>query len=138
MADKQQAKNAPIQFRPGGSLARLLGEHALRWRISENEAARRLTALAACQLDASYHDMVVEMERQLGGLHAFEDACANSITALESANRTRVGLGTTALDDSGRRKFVVETVRQFLRVRRQRAEEQEAEQQIYLHERLDG
>ena len=48
-------KQAPIQYRPG-PLVGWLAERSASWRVSENEAARRLAALSACRFGVGeYH-----------------------------------------------------------------------------------
>jgi hypothetical protein len=41
----------PVQFRPGPLLGRWLAKLASAWRTNENDVAKRLAAVAACELE---------------------------------------------------------------------------------------
>ena len=50
-----------VQFRPGPVFGDRLRRRATQWTVTENEAARRLSALADCGLSIGDHDQVVEI-----------------------------------------------------------------------------
>ena len=132
----QTKQPPPIQFRPGPVLGRWLADLAAAWKVSANEAARRLAALAACHFDISYHPMLIQLAGALapvGTTADFVRGCDHIRTAIQSSNRTRIELGKPALGETEVLTFVKRIVSEAIRARRARMGTVEQEQTITIH-----
>ena len=119
------AKQPPsIQFRPGPILATLIAEFASGWKVSENEAAKRLAALAACRLDVGCHRLLVQLagtfRPPLGDRLDFVQACHHVHTTVATANRTREGLGNPPMTEDETLALVRRTVEEAVRAQQAR------------------
>jgi hypothetical protein len=102
---------APIQFRPGMPLERWIHDWAMRWELNENEAAKRLTALACCRLDAqAYYALLVELADALArpgsSRHDFPAACEHVRNAIEGADRARQDFKRPPMNEQERHEFI--------------------------------
>ena len=121
----------PIQYRPGPLLGRWLAEQAAEWKVNENEAARRLAALAACRLDAGLYKLLKELADALtsGGKGPdFVLACNHLRTALDSADRARQDLGNQPLNEVEVLAFIKGTVRDAVSRQRSRRDQEQRTQ----------
>ena len=107
-----------IQFRPGGSLGKLIVDRALEWGVSQNETAKRLALLALYELDVRHYSAINEISDCLGGIHGFEQACQHVLFAVEGANRMRRNSKQDPLDESGRVQFIEQSINEFVRQRK--------------------
>ena len=104
----------PVQFRPGPLLGRWLADLAAAWQVHENEAARRLAALAACHLGLDLYQLLKQLAGALappGSKPDFVLACNHLRTAIDSANRARQDLGKKPLNEVEVQAFIKRTVR---------------------------
>jgi hypothetical protein len=113
-AISQPKQRPPIQFRPGGSLAKLIGDFARENEIEPNDACKALVALAINELDCRFYKIVAMMAATLGGPNGFTDACMIIRAQLEGARRRSQDPLELQLDPS-RAIFVQETVLDWLR-----------------------
>ena len=123
----------PVQFRPGPLLGRWLADLAAAWQVHENEAARRLAALAACHLDVGLHKLLKELADALtsGGKGPdFVLACNHLRTAIDSANRARHDLRKEALNEVEVRAFIKRTVRDAVSRQRSRRDQEQRTQTV--------
>ena len=121
----------PIQYRPGPLLGRWLAEQAAAWQVHENEAARRLAALAACHLDVGLHKLLKELADALvagGSRPDFVLACNHLRTAIDSANRARQDLGKEPLNEVEVLAFIKRTVRDAVSRQRSRRDQEQRTQ----------
>jgi hypothetical protein len=120
----------PVQFRPGPLLGGWLADRATAWQVNENEAAKRLTCLAACRLDADFHKLLAQLAVAMtagGSQPDFVLACSQIRTEIESVNRTREGLGSQPLNEAETLTLITRSVREA--ERRKRMRQSQAEQQ---------
>jgi hypothetical protein len=121
----------PIQYRPGPLLGRWLADLASGWWVSENEAARRLAALAACRLDLGLHQQLLQLAGALAtpvGEPDFAQACGHLRTALDSANRARQDLGKQPFSQAETLTFITRAIEEAV-CRKQEREAEAAQQQ---------
>lgn len=109
--DQTPKREAPLQFRPGPDLDRLIGVFARRHSLQANEACRRLVALAVLDMDGRFYDVVAQMAEVLGGADAFTRACVYVHAALVGA---RTATGSALQHDPERARFIQQTVRHYL------------------------
>ena len=129
---------APIQYRPGPLLGRWLAEQAAAWQVHENEAARRLAALAACHLDVGLHKLLKELADALtsGGKGPdFVLACGHLRTAIDSANRARQDLRKAPLNEVKVLAFIKRTVRDAVGRKWSRAAKAHQDQTVKVYVR---
>jgi hypothetical protein len=134
MAQKKQAP--PVQYRPGPMLGRWLADLAAKWRVPENEVARRLAALAACQLDITYHPMLNQLAGALATMGTPGDfvlGCDHIRTAIESSNRTRKDLEKPPLAETEVVTFVKRILNEAVRARQARMGTVEQEQTVKVY-----
>lgn len=114
----------PIQFRPGDPLGRWIDEFAARWKLTPNETARHLAALAASGLSVAHHSLVVELvnaqKGQISGPHDFTRGCEQIKNAINSANLAREGLRKAKMNQEECSAFVKRFVEQVVHVGRAR------------------
>jgi hypothetical protein len=123
----------PIQYRPGPLLGRWLAEQAVAWTVHENEAARRLAALAACRLDVGLYKLLQELAVALAPVGSRPDfilACNHLRTAIDSANRARQDLGNQPLNAVEVLAFIKRTVRDAASRRRSRQAQAQRDQTV--------
>ena len=108
------AYQAPIQFRPSDPLKRWIAEYARSWQVTDNEAAKRLTALAASQLDIDQYPLMESLSEALCGPAAsrtnFARACEQIKIAVDAANRAREEMGEEPLEHEERTRFIQKTI----------------------------
>jgi hypothetical protein len=102
---------APVQFRPGMPLARWIHDLARGWDLNENEAAKRLTALACCRLDAqTQYQLIVDLADALGrpgsDRQDFPAACEHVRNAIEGADRARQDFKKPPMNEQERHEFI--------------------------------
>jgi hypothetical protein len=128
----------PIQYRPGPLLGRWLAEQAAAWTVHENEAARRLAALAACRLDLGLYKLLKQLADALAPVGSRPDfvlACNHLRTALDSADRARQDLGNQPLNEVEVLAFIKRTVRDAVGRKSSRAAKayQDQKVKVYVH-----
>jgi len=110
MAKPHTSYQAPIQFRPSDSLQRWIAEYAGTWEVTENEAAKRLAAVAASRLNVEYYPLLVSLSEALSGPFEsrtdFLRACNQVKIALDGANRARQEMGKKPLVYEEQAKFI--------------------------------
>jgi hypothetical protein len=134
MAQKKQAP--PVQYRPGPMLGRWLADLAAEWRVHENEVARRLAALAACQLHLKYHTLLSQLAGALapaGTMVDFVRGCDHIRTTLDSSNRTRKDLKKPPLTETEVLVFVRRTVNEAVHARQVRMGTVEQQQTVKVY-----
>jgi hypothetical protein len=108
-----------IQFRPSYPLDRWLEEYGFRWHVHQNEAAKRLCALAAAQLGLELHDDLARLAEAtaplLRGRLDFVTACASVYSALDGADQARQDMGQQPLVGEERTAFVRRLVDEAVR-----------------------
>lgn len=72
---KSQPQDIPIQIRPGADLAEMIDAKANAWKVSRNEAAKALIALAAAGLDSRYYEAIFELANGASDVNAFARYC---------------------------------------------------------------
>ena len=128
----------PIQYRPGPLLGRWLADLAAAWQVHENEAARRLAALAACRLGVDLYQLLKQLAGALavaGSRPDFVLACNHVRTAVDSANRARQALEKQPLDEVEVLAFIKRTVRDAVGRKLSRAAKAYQDQtvKVYVH-----
>lgn len=126
----------PFQFRPCPLLGRWLADLAGAWQVNENEAARRLAALAACRLDVGLYKLLKELADALapaGSRADFVLACNHLRTAIDSANRARQDLGNQPLAEAEVLAFITRTVRDAVSLRRSRQAQAHRDQTVKVN-----
>ena len=121
----------PIQYRPGPLLGRWLAEQAAAWTVHENEAARRLAALAACHLGLDLYQLLKQLADALAPVGSRPDfvlACNHLRTAIDSANRARQDLGKEPLNEVEVLAFIKGTVRDAVSRQRSRRDQEQRTQ----------
>jgi len=101
-----------IQFR-SNLLERRIAEYADMWRLTPNETAKRLTALAATHLDADDYDLLASLSQAITGRSSRLDcvrACEQVKIAVDAANRARQEMGMGSLGGEERAKFIQRTI----------------------------
>src|SRR5262249_3204238 len=118
--DSLPAPKTLVQFRPGLPMRRWLCDQAHTWGLTENETARRLTALAACRLEVADYPLLDRLASRWTGTEStrpdFVWACDRVRVAFDSADRARQDLDQPPLNYPERRQFVERTVTQLLHV----------------------
>ena len=127
--------DVPIQFRPGPVLAALLDALATQWDVTRNEIAKRLAALAACELDGRQYGLVQQFCQQLPGEPDFVTACERLHGELQAVERTRKSLKQPALSEDERLKEIHQIVLVYSRPQYLDAEGDEQEENKRVHER---
>jgi hypothetical protein len=128
----------PIQYRPGPLLGRWLADLAAAWQVHENEAARRLAALAACRLGVDLYQLLKQLAGALavaGSRPDFVLACNHVRTAIDSANRARQDLGNQPLNEVEVLAFIKRTVRDAVsrQVSSQAQAQRDQTAKVYVH-----
>ena len=128
----------PIQYRPGPLLGRWLADLAAAWQVHENEAARRLAALAACRLGVDLYQLLKQLAGALavaGSRPDFVLACNHVRTAIDSANRARQDLGNQPLNEDKVLDFIKRTVRDAVsrQVSSQAKAQRDQTAKVYVH-----
>ena len=128
----------PVQFRPGPLLGRWLADLAAAWQVHENEAARRLAALAACRLDLGLYKLLKQLADALAPVGSRPDfvlACGHLRTAIDSANRARQALEKQPLDEVEVLAFIKRTVRDAVsrQVSSQAKAQRDQTAKVYVH-----
>jgi hypothetical protein len=130
-------RQPPIQYRAGPLLGRWIAEYTAAWHTNDNEAARRLAALAACRLDISCYKLLVQLAEALaplGGKPDFIQACDHIRTAIDSGNRARMALEKQVLCEAETVVFIQQTVAAAVRARRtKRLQAQQHEIKVTVH-----
>lgn len=106
------AREGHVQFRPGPLLGAVLAIVAAKWKVTTNEAARRLAALAAFELDTRHYDAVRKVADTMIGAPDFVDACQRIQVELATTNRVRNESGHSPLTEEERQ----ERIRSFVQV----------------------
>lgn len=138
MAKKKSKKPAtpsgdvPVQYRPGHLLGDLLDKLSSDWGVSRNETAKRLSALAAHDLDARHHDLICEYAEKMYGQNDFIEACQRVHIELQSADTERVSRGHAAMTEDQRQEHIEQVVRVFAVMYRNPEQPEEEEQRIQI------
>jgi len=103
-------RSSPIQFRPGTFFQRRLEWFAAKWRLSINEAAKRLALLAASGLSIDDLDLVTRLGEVVGAEGDFGRCCEQIFVAVDSANQARREAGLTPLTAEGRAQLIVRLI----------------------------
>lgn len=118
--------HALTQFRPGQAMGRWIAEYADVWQLTENETAKRLTAMAATRFDAGQYPLLLSLTDAMGASEGhrpdFVRACEQVKTAVDAANRTRQELGKKAMGHEERTDFVKRTVEELVTARQNRSQ----------------
>jgi len=109
--------DVPIQYRPGPILADLLDSLAGEWEVSRNEVAKRLAALAACQLDCRHADLVQQFAGTLPGEPDFVTACERLLAEHLVTERTRKSLKQPAINEEARQEQLRQIVNFYVQQR---------------------
>ena len=125
--------DTPVQFRPGHLLADLLDKFADEWQVSRNEAARRLTALAAHNLDARHHELLCEYAEKMYGANDFTDACQRVLSELQSADTARVKVEKQPMTEDERQFEIVNVVRTYALLHRDPENPEEEKQVVRVY-----
>jgi hypothetical protein len=112
--------DVPVQYRPGPVLADLLDHLAGQWAVSRNEAAKRLAALAACQLDCRHADLVQTFAETLPGEPDFVHTCERLRAELLVIERTRKSLKQASMNEVERQEQLRQLVNVYVQQRQYR------------------
>lgn len=110
---KQTSNNAVVQFRLGPDINDRISNLARKWRVTPNEAARRLVTLATFGLNVNHYDAVERLAVALGGGNEFIRACDQALAALDSSDLSRQQLLEVPLRGQQRAAYLEEWVRTF-------------------------
>ncbi len=114
-ADSRLAKEprqAHIQFRPGRPLKTRLRDIALLWNLSESEAAKALTSLAAFEFRPSHYPLMVELAIEMGEQRDLGAVCYFVWTEIDAAIRARQRRSAVALDDGDKLQCIKKLLKQ--------------------------
>lgn len=100
----------PMQYRAGNPLESSIQAFAAIWNISNHQAARRLTSLAAYDLDLRFYSVVMRVAKTFNLYHRsrvdFPRACQEVQRLIEQENLVRDLNGQPALKYEEREAFV--------------------------------
>ena len=138
MADRTstaESREAPFSFDLARSWAVGLWDCAASCRLSTNEAARRLAALAACNLDMNCYKSIVQLAtagvRPPTRHSDFVVACDHIRTILDTTNRTRQQLRAQTLTQAETLALIRRTADQAVRERATRQRTTTQKQTVY-------
>jgi hypothetical protein len=80
--DRHRKDNLLVQFRSGAAIGKQLKAHARRWKVTTNEAGRRLMILALMGLTRDQYDILTDLENG-PGVDDFAGACGQALVAID-------------------------------------------------------
>jgi len=112
--EKASAPNDTVIYRPGEAFGKVLSGICGEWQLSRNEAGKRLAVLAAFHFTRGDYAAIAKLADATGGSQDFVQACQQLRVAVDSANRARKDLKTSALDAKEQATFIERTVQSIV------------------------
>jgi hypothetical protein len=128
MMTTDTSRRVLFQFR-SSLLERRIVEYAGLWNLTPNEAAKRLTSLAANRLDIDQYPRLLSLSETFCSPRSskvnFAKACHEVRNALDAANQARKDMGLEPLNGEEREQFIQRTIEEMTNKREAKSRDSE-------------